>query len=236
MFGVSSYCLMDQPLSRALDTLAEITGLIEVMDEGLHAITDPGILENYSQDFVIHAPFHGMNIASVFESIRRASVGIMADCFAVAAEIGAPVVIHPGYYAWAQEQEEADRQFRKSLAELRAAAGELSVTFYFENMGDMHFFNLRTPEDLRLIDGNAFVLDVGHAHLNGRLPGFLKTGFSHMHIHDNKGERDSHDAVGTGTIDFVPVVAALRHNKATSVVEVRSFAGVISSLAALESL
>jgi sugar phosphate isomerase/epimerase len=227
---------MDKPLPETLDTLAGITGLIEIMDEGLHFISDPAILEGYSQDFIIHAPYHGMNIASLFESIRRASVEVMTDCFAVAAEIGAPVVIHPGYHAWEQDLEEADRQFKKSLQELRSAADELSLTFYFENMGGMHFFNLRTPEDLGLIEGNGFVLDVGHAHINHRLLEFLESRFSHMHIHDNNGGNDVHNAVGEGTIDFVPVMAALRRNQATSVIEVKSFDGVKSSIAALESL
>ncbi|HXX55860.1 MAG TPA: sugar phosphate isomerase/epimerase family protein [Methanoregula sp.] len=236
MFGVSSYCVMDRPLPEALDVLAGMTGLIEVMDEGPHFIADTGIFESYSQDFVIHAPFHGMNIASVFEPIRVASVGVMTDCFAVAAEIGAPVVVHPGYYAWAGEREAADRQFGTSLAELHRAADELAVTFWFENMGDMNFFNLRTPEELGLIGDTGFTLDVGHAHLNGRLPGFLGTGFSHMHLHDNNGKRDSHDAVGEGTIDFGPVVAALRRNRASSVVEVKTLDSVRSSLSVLGSL
>ena len=64
--GISSYCLIGRPLAETLDTLSGITGLIEVMDEGPHLITDPAVFESYSQDFVIHAPYHGMNIASLF--------------------------------------------------------------------------------------------------------------------------------------------------------------------------
>ena len=98
--GVSSYCLIGRPLEESLDILSGITDLIEVMDEGPHFITDPAVFESYSQDFVIHAPYHGMNIASIFDAIRKASVEVMTDCFAIAAEIGAPVVMHPGYHAW----------------------------------------------------------------------------------------------------------------------------------------
>lgn len=54
---------------------------------------------------------------------------------------------------------------------------------------DMHFFNLRTPDDLALIKGCGFALDTGHAHINHCLPGFLQAGFSHMHIHDNNGKK-----------------------------------------------
>ena len=236
MPGISTYCLIGRPLEEALDILSGITGLIEIMDEGPHFIADTGIFESYSQDFIVHAPYHGMNIACLFEPVRKASVEVMTDCFVVAAEIGAPVVVHPGYYAWEQEREQADRQFKKSLKELKKAADDLSLTFYFENMGDMHFFNLRTPDELGLIEGTGLTLDTGHANLNRCLTGFLDSAFCHMHIHDNNGRRDSHDAVGEGTIDFAPVMAALKRTRATSVIEVKSLQGVLSSVRALEAL
>jgi sugar phosphate isomerase/epimerase len=173
-------------------------------------------------------------IASLFEAIRVASVKVMTDCFSVAAEISAGVVIHPGYFAWEQDREPANRQFQKSLHELMDAAEDNSVTFFFENMGDMNYFNLRTPEDLDLIEGAGFALDVGHANLNNCLPGFLDTKISHMHIHDNDGRKDSHNAVGEGCIDFNPVLAALQRNHATSVIEVRTFNGVLKSIQAVE--
>jgi sugar phosphate isomerase/epimerase len=236
MLGVSTYCLMDMPLAAALDELAPLTDLIEVMDEGFHFITDTDLFAGYTQKFTIHAPFHGMNLASVFEPVREASVRVMADCFVVAAAIGAPVVMHPGYFAWEQEREQADRQFTKSLQELNEAAAEHSVIFYFENMGDMNYFNLRTPADLGLIGDTGLALDTGHANLNCCLPAFLATPFRHMHIHDNRGRADTHSPVGSGTIDFRPVMAALRKGDATAVIEVRSFAGVKSSMQVLDAL
>jgi sugar phosphate isomerase/epimerase len=57
-----------------------------------------------------------------------------------------------------------------------------------------------------------------------------------MHIHDNKGRADTHSPVGAGTIDFRPVMAALRQGHATAVIEVRSFVGTKSSLQVLEAL
>jgi len=236
MVGISTCCLMDKPLAEALDKLAPLTDLIEVMDEGLHFITDTSLFESYNQKFTLHAPFHGMNIASVFEPIREASVRVMVDCFGVASAIGAPVVMHPGYFAWEQEKEASDRQFRISLSELRAAAAERSVEFWFENMGDMNYFNLRTPADLTLIGDTGLTLDTGHANLNHCLPAFLGTPFRHMHIHDNNGRADSHSPVGSGTIDFRPVMAALRRGHATAVIEVKTFAGAMGSLQVLDAL
>lgn len=234
--GISSYCLIGRPLEECLETLSGITDLIEVMDEGPHFITDPAVFESYSQDFVIHAPYHGMNIASLFEAIRRSSVEVMTDCFGIAAEIGAPVVMHPGYHAWITEKEEADRQFRKSLYELQEAAADRSLTFWFENMGEMNYFHFRIPGDRDLLGDTGFCLDCGHANLNHCLPEFLATDFSHMHIHDNDGRRDTHSAVGEGTIDFRPVLSARERTGATAVLEVRDLDGVLRSREALGRL
>ena len=236
MIGISTYCLLDEPLPVALDRLSGLTGLIEVMDEGPHFVENPELFESYSGDFIFHAPYHGMNIACLFEAVRKASVEVMTDCFARAAEIGAAVVLHPGYFAWEQEREQATGQFEKSLAELSRVARELSVAFSFENMGDMNFFNLRTPADLAIIEGHRFTLDVGHANLNRCLPDFLETHFTHLHLHDNDGKRDTHSAVGEGNIGFPAVIAAMRREHATAVVEVKSFDGVMKSLRALEGM
>lgn len=167
---------------------------------------DASLFECHSSDFVLHAPYHGLNIACPFESIREASVKVMTDCFSITAKIDAGVVIHPAYYTWEQERVQAEHRSKKSLKELCSAASELLITFWFENMGDMHFFNLQTPGDLDLIEEYDFALDTGHAHINHCLLGFLQAGFSHMHIHDNDGRRDSPSALGEGTIDFIPVM------------------------------
>jgi len=225
---------MAEPLEQALDRLSPLTDLIEIMDEGPHLIRDTSLLESYTRKFILHAPFHGVNVASLLEPIRKASVGVTSDCFVRAAAVGAVgVVVHPGYYAWEQERNAVERQFGKSLRELNHAAREYSVTFWFENMGNMNYFNLRTPESLSLIKGFGLALDTGHAHLNGCLDEFLKIPFCHMHIHDNKGKTDSHSAIGEGTIDFEPVFRALERTGATSVLEMKDFPAVEKSLEVL---
>jgi sugar phosphate isomerase/epimerase len=122
------------------------------------------------------------------------------------------------------------------LKELNRAAREHSVRFWFENMGNMNFFNLRTPEHLALIGDTGLALDTGHANLNGCLPAFLETPFHHMHIHDNKGKADTHSAIGEGNIDFRAVVRALERTGATAVLEMKDFPAVLKSLKALDGM
>ena len=98
MFGVSTFCLHREPLSHALEKLSEITGLVEIMDDGPHYIRDSDLLTNYSLSYTLHAPSRGVNIASLMEPIRCASVEVTVESFRIAGEVGGMVVRPPGLF------------------------------------------------------------------------------------------------------------------------------------------
>lgn len=236
MFGISTFCLHDLPLADVLDRLSPLTGYIEVMDEGLHHLADADLLKNYSYRYSIHAPSRGTNLASLLEPIRRASVEVMASCFEFAGSVGAPVVLHPGYFAWETERVNAARQLQVSLRELDGHAREFGVTYYVENMGNWPYFFLKTPGELSLIGATPLALDVGHAHQNHCLEEFLRCPAGHYHLHDNDGTGDTHAAVGEGTIDFRPVMRVVRQSGVVPVIEVATLDGVITSIGRLNGL
>lgn len=236
MFGVSTFCLHQEPLAAALDAISSITDCVEVMDEGPHLLHSSEVLENYAFRYFIHAPSRGVNISSLLEPIRRASLEVTEQCFAIAAEVGAGVVVHPGYFAWRSEREQAEALFSRSLEALHRAAEEHSITFFIENMGNWDYFLLKTPDELRLLGDAGFALDVGHAHQNACLAEFLSAPAKHFHIHDNDGKADSHLPVGQGTIDFGPVMESVQRNGATPIVEVATFDGAVASIERLKRL
>ena len=236
MLGVSTFCLHHEPLESALDQISDITSLIEIMDDGLHYVADSTLLGSYDINYSLHAPSRGVNIASLLDPIRRASVEVTGQCFRVAAEVNADVIVHPGYFAWTEERELAVRQLKKSLLELAVLSDEYSISFFVENMGNWNYFFLRSPDELELIGDIGFALDVGHAHLNGCLDEFLTCPIRHIHLHDNDGTDDTHKPVGDGTIDFEPVMKAVKSNGATQIVEVDTFEGVQRSIEVLEKM
>jgi sugar phosphate isomerase/epimerase len=236
MFGISTHCLHHKSLETALDCLAPITEIVEVMDDGFHWLESPDLLDAYSFQYFLHAPARSVNIASQLEPIRKASVEVIGESFAIAGEVDADVVIHPGYYTWTLDRENAARKLQKSLEELKALAEYHSITFYIENMPEWEHFFLKTPDELSLFDGIGLCLDIGHAHLNGCLPEFLACPVSHFHLHDNNGKEDSHDTIGEGEIDFVPVMEAVRRSGITPIIEVGSFKGVLRSIDYLNNL
>ncbi|MDU9376660.1 endonuclease 4 [Methanocorpusculaceae archaeon Sp1] len=231
MYSISTHCLHAESLHSALDKLVPYTKNVEIMSDGPHLLTDTKLLESYSFKYSIHAPSRGVNIASVLEPIRRASVEVIADTFALAAEVDAPVVVHPGYFAWEYEYELAEQHLRASLAQIRAESIQYGVTYFIENMGNWGYFFLKEPKDLPLLDGALFCLDVGHANECGNLDRFLPSSFAHVHLHDNDGKSDSHESVGKGTIDFDAVMKRVAENNVkTPVIEVESFDGALETL------
>lgn len=236
IFGISTYCLHDLPLESALETISAMTGYIEVMNEGLHHLENAEILREYPVTYSIHAPSRGTNLASLLEPIRRASVEVMKDCFRIAGDVGAAVVLHPGYFAWPEERDAAEQQLARSLTELHSHAAEYSVEFFVENMGNWDYFLIKCPDELPLIGNTPYALDVGHAHQNHCLAGFLQHPAGHFHLHDNDGTTDAHAAVGEGTIDFSAVMQVVRQSGIDPVIEVGTFSGVIQSIERLDAI
>jgi sugar phosphate isomerase/epimerase len=236
MFGISTFCLHAEPLDTALEKISRVTDYIEVMDEGLHYLGSAEPLLGYSKKFSIHVPCRGTNIASLLEPIRRASVEVIGQCMTIAAEVNAALVVHPGYFAWAEERKKAEQQLRVSLDELTRMSHDTSVSFFIENMGNWDYFLLKTCDELDLLGDIPFALDVGHAHQNHCLKEFLTFPAGHYHLHDNNSKEDSHVAVGEGTIDFGPVMKAVMKNKITPIIEVATFEGVQKSINALSRI
>lgn len=236
MPGVSTFCLHQVPLERALEQIAGITDRIEVMDEGLHYLSSAEPLLSYDHHFSIHTPCRGTNLASLLEPIRRASIEVMAQCMGIAAEVNAGIVIHPGYFAWAEERDKACRQLERSIDELHHLSKEFSVRFFIENMGNWEYFLLKVPDELPLIGTAEFALDVGHAHQMHCLDKFLECHASHFHLHDNAGDADSHLAVGNGTIDFAAVMDVVKRSGIDPIIEVETFEDVKTSIDRLRAL
>jgi len=219
------------PLDSVLEILAPHTDHVEIMDDGPHLLRDAELLLSYPYKYSIHAPSRGVNLASILEPIRRAAVEVIHDTFSIAAEVDAPVVIHPGYIAWEYERELAGKNLRASLAQIRSDAAEFGVTYFIENMGNWGYFYLQTPADIDLLDGALFCLDVGHANECGVLPEFLEVPFSHVHLHDNDGKHDSHSTIGEGNINFDAVMTTVLENKISHpVIEVETLDGALQSL------
>jgi sugar phosphate isomerase/epimerase len=147
----------------------------------------------------------------------------MFNSLEVAAELGAQkVVLHPGHIGGlgVYVKETALTHANQSLASIIGRAQALGLCVCLENMFPKCRAFFEPPDFVEILQrfpDLKLTLDTGHANIGTRggrriLEFIEKFGhrIGHLHVSDNLGERDDHIPVGTGTIDFIKIVRALK--------------------------
>lgn len=237
---ISTFCCIDHPLEEALGILAGRTSHVEILADGPHDfVSDPSPCSEYAFSYTVHAPSSEVNIASISETMRSASLSVLNDVLAACNCIGAAkLVVHPGFTSYEQVKDRSYASLLRSLDDLVHLQEEYGVKVCVENMGAWECCHFRTPAFIPELTsrGLGMTLDCGHARLNENLEAFLNAGgFCHVHLHDNGGTVDDHLACGAGTIDFYGLLPRLP-KKATLVVETRELAAADRSISCLSSI
>lgn len=182
----------------------------------------------------VHAPLNDINIASINEQMRKASVKEVKKSIEMASTIGAKIVtVHPGLYSplsvyW----DGAKDTSKKSLRELQGYAEEVGVTLALENLPEMWLSMCSTAEETRDFLEELdikFCLDIGHANTAEELDEFLNFSPVNVHIHDNIGENDVHLKLGDGEISFEHVLQRLKDYDGNFVIEGRNMEELVES-------
>ena len=90
VIGISSYAFHDLPLSRALEKIEGMSECAEIYSEGLHDLfRDAQTPLSYNLKYCVHAPNTDLNIASIREPIRRASLELVCQAVDICTRIDA---------------------------------------------------------------------------------------------------------------------------------------------------
>ena len=168
---------MDLPLPEALALIRERTDRIEIVSEGFHDLfryheACHAVDARYS----VHAPLSDINLASTNDRIRAAGLGVIDELAGICDSIHATtLVVHPGYFPWANMQGLSREALLLSLDAIPAIQREHDVRI--ENMGAWECLHFRQPDLLQELERRdiGFVLDVGHASINHALEEFSRT-------------------------------------------------------------
>jgi sugar phosphate isomerase/epimerase len=194
----------------------------------------------------LHAPFGDLAPGASDPGVRGASRRKLGKALALI-EIFAPVAIvcHLGYednkHAW--KKSDWLTHSLETWQELLQLAVPAGVPLMLENTYE------RSPEIHREILGRLnspqarFCLDVGHTlafagnSWRDWLPE-LSPWLGHLHLHDNRGGRDEHLAVGQGIFDFAGLFAYLRQAglRPSITLEPHREGDLVTSLEALDQL
>lgn len=178
--------------------------------------------EQHGVEYSMHGPCWDINPASQNAGHRQDVVAHYCQGIRLASAIGAKtMVVHSG---WKSDPKLSARDALKysidTIAKCAAEAERLRITLGVENVGYGAANMFRGIEDwvgiAEAVSSPAvgLTLDVGHAVLEGFDPAAAVNAagarLKHVHLHSNMGKADDHLRLDRGTVDFGPVIRAMR--------------------------
>lgn len=201
----------------------------EILHQYPNQDLDTSIFENYNLKYSVHSPIINLNIASLTENIRQASIAEIKKSIDLANEIDAEiVVVHPGSIPFLG-RDFKDKIFelnKQSIEEIGEYGNELGVNAAIENMPTFEGYMYSNPYELNELVTSldmSMTLDIGHANHAGYGPEDMYfDSIKHIHAHDNNGDDDSHYALGDGSIDLKSIISTFEDKKydGTYIIEV----------------
>jgi len=257
MLGVANSIGLNMPLADFLDVATRLkVRFVEIkMDEPylLSALSKTkdresikDIVESFNFRYSVHAPYIGINLASMNQTLRKASEKSILESIVFAADIYAKMVVsHVGRLSRDYPKQMITQSLKNTILCLRKltnASKNHGIIFTIENDHRSNDQILAGyPEQLMFLIqevGCKFTLDVGHANTLTKIEAFMGTLAEHivnLHLHDNDGEQDAHLSLGKGNINFSAVLASLRKIEYSGplIVEVHSSTGLKESVTLL---
>ena len=247
MIGISCTSFSADPPKVWLDKIVGNFDLWEIFSEASHSIVYHEkefreLLPSYDLHYSIHAPICDINIASISDSVRKASMMETLDTIKVANKLGIDrMTIHPGLSSMSVHG--IDYKYlahaKESMKVLDDAQKEYGISLAIENMPNAYFFLGRTAAELDEIVGDTdlgICFDIGHANTTGQIDEMIDTfgkRIKNIHIHDNNGDKDEHLTIGTGSIDFRKVLKKLKFYDRNYVIESKNYDSAAESQSVL---
>lgn len=167
------------------------------------------------RELILHGPFLDLNPMAYDSLVVQATRTRYEQAYQAAKELGAKkLILHSGFIpsvyfltGWAERMADFYKKFLEDKDD--------SVEILMENVMDP------LPEPLREIMENVshpsfgICLDIGHANCFSQTDckewaEMLFPYIRHLHLHDNPGDRDRHQALGDGTVPYRQVLELFR--------------------------
>jgi fructoselysine 3-epimerase len=160
------------------------------------------------------------SLCSPIDTVWSDSIRYIQDSIETAAALGAPLVsVCPGHTLHGQPQEDGFARLEDALSQVAEFAARFNLRVAIEPADRYETDLLNTcTETLKLVNrlgmpNLGVLLDNGHAYVVGEAPEQVLPSLGdklfHIHLDDNKGQRDQHLIPGDGDYNFTPLVASL---------------------------
>ena len=170
-----------------------------------------------TRDLILHGPFLDVNPCAYDSLVREATMTRFNQCYEAGLQLGAKkIVFHSGMNPYVYYKEYWAEQVAKFWQEFMQNKTELEIVL--ENVFDDDWRLLLDVYERVNQPNFKLCLDIGHAHCYSSLDvrewaKNLAPYVSHVHIHDNCGDRDSHIGLGSGNLPWQEVLGYLPETK-----------------------
>jgi sugar phosphate isomerase/epimerase len=226
---------------------------IELPDEGLHALNPrrvnklKQVAKQHDLDYVVHAPWAGINIANPDPALRRVTLKRLTKSMLYARQLDCRLWLFHSGMNTALSHIYPGQDWRLNLESVRLllkAAKHESVTIAIENVPEPFPFLMKNVDDFTRFydefgDDIGMVLDVAHAHIGNQIQDFVSQfgkRIIHIHASDNNGDQDLHLGIGKGNIDWKTFAKQLKEIDYRNIVMIESTENVIESIQYLRKL
>jgi sugar phosphate isomerase/epimerase len=218
--GLSTLYCLSEPFNSLIKDLPDLdVNHIEIADEGFHVLNLrrakklKKIGDAYNIEFVVHAPWAGINIATPNSGLRRAVLNLLKKSIVNSGKLDCKLwIFHPGSKTGLSHFYPG-KDWKLNLASvhiLAKFARREGVDIAIENTPEPFPSLMKSVEDFQRFyrefnEDIGMVLDIAHANLNNQIPDFLlhfNKYISHIHLSDNDGNSDQHRGISYGNIDW----------------------------------
>lgn len=160
-------------------------------------------------DRIMHGPFNELFPSAIDNKIRAIARERMEEAYEIAVETGMrKMVVHSGFYPtmyWPQWHVPESIKFWKDFMR------DKDILLCIENVFEMEPYIIGDVVKGIDMDNVKICFDTGHAAYNSEISVIdwlkeLGPWISHIHIHNNDGDFDTHKPLGKGKIDFEEVL------------------------------
>lgn len=169
---------------------------------------------------ILHGPWLDINPAAYDSQVRRVTMLRFAQCYEAARELGAKkIVYHSGMNPYIYYEQGWPDQVAGFFSEFLQDRQDIEVVM--ENVFDRSW-NLMVDVMKQVNQPNfKLCLDIGHAHCYSTKDvkdwaRELAPYVTHVHVHDNCGDRDAHLGLGNGNLPWEEVLKTLPQSESRS--------------------
>ncbi len=187
-------------------------------------------------DISLHGPYVELSPGTRDELIAKVSKYRMQQVYDVAKKMNAKYIVYhnayyPNTYSYIEWMQNAPDYWNEFLQDKKKD----NIKIHIENVFEEDYFIINELMEEIGDEKTSVCLDVGHVNVYSKVEvkewmRILKKYIKHMHIHNNKGDKDSHLGINKGSLDLLKILDSVKNEDISISLEISDLKQLEESL------